>query len=69
MQSKKTKMAYLNRMLKRLENERERIRVLTLKGTISLDEGRIPSEQCDRIRKETLFQLAELRGDVRSQPE
>jgi hypothetical protein len=62
MQSKTTQIAYLKRMLKRLEGEETRIQKLLLVGEFSFEGGALISQQVGKRRKELLSELKKLEG-------
>jgi hypothetical protein len=64
MQSKSIRIAYLKRMLKRLEGEDRRIQDLASAGELTLAEAELAVEQLSRSRNQLLTELSSLRlGD------
>lgn len=60
MPSKNTRIAYLKRMLKRLEGEETRIQQLVSAGEISLEGGELTAQQVRKSRGELLSELQKL---------
>jgi len=62
MQSKNTRIAYLKRMLKRLEGESPRIQKLVSTGELTLKGGKLATEQLSKSRQKLLLELQSLEG-------
>jgi len=60
MQSKSTRIAYLKRMLKRLEGEETRAQRLVSTGELSPDGGELMTRQVRKSRAEIVSELKEL---------
>jgi hypothetical protein len=60
-QSKNTRIAYLERMLKRLEDENNRMQRLVSEGELSPEGGEIGIRQLKQSREELLSELQTLR--------
>ena len=60
MQSKRTRIAYLKRMLKRLEGEEFRLEQLVSVGELSLEGGQLGKQQLKKTRQELLSELQAL---------
>ena len=65
-QSTHTRIAYLKRMLKRLEGEDNRIHQLVLKGELSPEGGEIGIQQLKKSREELLSELQTLQQGTSS---
>ena len=62
MPSKSTRIAYLKRMLKRLEGEETRVQQLVSSGELSSEGGELTTQQVRKSRGELLSELQELEG-------
>jgi hypothetical protein len=63
MQSKATRIAYLKRMLKRLEEEPARIKALVLSGELAKGGEQIALQLLERTRSQFESELKQLSGD------
>ena len=64
MSSKSTRIAYLKRMLKRLEGEETRVQQLVSSGELTTEGGELTTQQVRNSRKELLTELQELERKV-----
>lgn len=64
MQSKNTRIAYLKRMLKRLEGEETRLQQLVSTGELTPEGGELGKKQLDRNRAELLSELRTLEAET-----
>jgi hypothetical protein len=64
MQSKSTRIAYLKRMLKRLEGEEARLKDLVTAGELTEEGSELGAEQLKRNRAELLSELRTLEGEI-----
>ena len=64
MQSKTTRIAYLRRMLKRLESEEGRLQQLVAEGELTAEGAELGKEQLLKNRAELLTELRTLEGDA-----
>jgi len=69
MQTKSTRIAYLKRMLKRLDAEDERLQGLVSAGELTHEAAALGAKQLNRDRNELLVELKNLEGDGVVQPQ
>ena len=62
MHSKSTRIAYLKRMLKRLEGEDVRVQELVVAMQLTPEEAKLVAQQLNKSREELLAELRSLNG-------
>ena len=65
MPSKSTRIAYLKRMLKRLEGEETRVQQLVSTGQLSSEGEELTARQVRKSREDLLSELQELEGKLK----
>lgn len=61
--AKKTRIAYLKRLLKRLDGEETRVQQLVSAGELSREGGELTAQQVTKSRREALSELQKLEGE------